>query len=136
MKATDLMIGDIVRFDDKIMKVAEIYGDTRIPLSYSCRLIDEYGSYTTGVVFPVPLTREILVANGFKGKEVMEYRFEEDGETYNLYLKEMFNKNGEQDAWGTNVGGVLPSIVTYVHELQHILRLAGLREKANSFRIE
>ena len=74
--------------------------------------------------------------NEFNGDRVMGYRFEEDGKSYNLYLKEMFNKDGQQDAWGTDICGVLPSIIMYVHELQHCLRMTGQNDLADNFKVE
>ena len=84
---------------------------------------------------PIPLTKKILELNEFSGDRIMEYRFEENHETYNLYLKEMYNREGIQDSWGTNVGGVLPSVIRYAHEVQHLLRLAGLNKLADNFKI-
>ena len=121
------MIGDWVR---------TMIGDAQVSdLHYSTVIVDTNISSYYDDVEPVPLTKDILKVNGFVGDRVMEYRFEEDGETYNVYLKEMYNDKGEQDSWGTNVGGVLPSIIMYVHELQHLLKLVGLNEKADNFLI-
>ena len=137
MKATDLMIGDIVRLDDKTMKVAEIYGSTRIPLSYSCRLIGEYGSYTTGVVFPVPLTREILIKNGWNETKPHWFYNEING----IYLAE----STADDGWiwetiCTSTDGqvcIKPiSTIKYVHELQHILRICKFTTEADNFKIK
>lgn len=138
MTANDLMIGDWVVSDihgqGKVTKIQ--MGDNgnfiEIALDKSFKRVLYGDSYFE----PIPLTREILKKNDFEGDRIMEYRFEEGGETYNLYLKEMYNRDGVQDSWGTNVGGVLPSVVMYVHELQHILRLAGLKEKADNFKIK
>lgn len=86
--------------------------------------------------YPIPLTDEILVKNGFKDyDEIKEYQFIENGEEYRFYLKKMYNKNGICDAWGTNIGGVLPSLISSVNELQQALRLAGLTEIANNFKV-
>ena len=127
MNKDNLMIGDWVRTMIGDVQVAELH--------YSTVIVDTNVSSFYDDVEPVPLTKDILKVNGFTGDRVMEYRFEEDGEQYSLYLKEMYNDKGEQDAWGTNVGGVLPSIVMYVHELQHLLKLAGLEDKASNFLI-
>lgn len=86
--------------------------------------------------YPIPLTEEILEKNGFKDyDEIREYQFIEDGEEYRFYLKKMYNKDGICDSWGTNIGGVLPSLISSVHELQHALRLAGLTDMANNFKV-
>lgn len=132
MEATDLMLGDWVMFRDTPYTIATITTQDMVMVAEGERT----KFYKAGSLKPIPLTREILAANGFKGDRVMEYRFEEDGETYNLYLKEMFNKDGKQDAWGTNICGVLPSIIMSVHELQHCLRLAGQKDLADNFKVE
>lgn len=136
MTVKDLMIGDFVLTPiGKIAKVSEISSiDNEIGVFFTTPADEDVFDITE--IKPIPLTREILKKNDFEGDRIMEYRFEEDGETYNLYLKEMYNRDGEQDSWGTSIGGVLPSVVMYVHELQHILRLAGLKEKADNFKIK
>lgn len=136
MTVKDLMIGDIVLTPiEKTAKVSEISSiDNEIGAFFTTPADEDVFDITE--IKPIPLTREILKKNDFEGDRIMEYRFEEDGETYNLYLKEMYNRDGEQDSWGTSIGGVLPSVVMYVHELQHILRLAGLKEKADNFKIK
>lgn len=87
-------------------------------------------------LYPILLTKEMLKANGFADyNKVMQYCFNEDGNTYTLTLKEAYNEDWEQNCWGVEIGGVL-SIITYVHELQSLLRLAGLNELAGNFNIK
>lgn len=124
MHYKDLMIGDWVEY--------RTYNNT----THKCHitLIDKGASYEC--CSPIPLTEEILKINGFKDYgEIKEYQFEEDGEKYKFYLKAMYNKDNVRDAWGTNIGGALPSLITYVHELQHALRLCGLEKLADDFKI-
>jgi len=97
---------------------------------------EDHGNLGNGnVLFPIPLTAEILEKNGFKDyTEIYEYQFEEDGEKYRFYIKKMY-EDGKFDCWGTNIGGVLPSLITSVNELQHALRLCGLNDLADDFKV-
>ena len=136
MTVKDLMIGDFVLTPiGKIAKVSEISSiDNEIGVFFTTPADEDVFDITE--IKPIPLTREILKKNGFKGDSVMTHHFMEDGEIYNFYFKEMFDENGEQNAWGTNICGVLPSIILYVHELQHCLRLIGQNDLADNFKIQ
>ena len=75
---------------------------------------------------PIPLTPEILEKNGWKETEYWhEY---EDGNTIIQYSL-------------SNIWGIINGIeiehfkCEYVHQLQHLLRLCGLDELANNFKI-
>lgn len=124
MKATELMIGDWYSwYAEGKEYYYQVSKDT-----FAEEAIDNFQ--------PIPLTAEILEKNGFKDyDEIKEYQFEEDGEKYRFYLKKMY-LDGKFDCWGTNVGGVLPSLIASVHELQHALRLCGLNELADNFKID
>lgn len=125
------MIGDYYTNSDKdICKVLRVYENE--VMGQGNDVLD----YTDNPI-PIQLTTEILKKNGFKDyTEIFEYQFEEDGEKYKFYLKKMYNKNNEQVCWGTNIGGVLPSLITYVHELQHALKICGLGDLADNFKVE
>ena len=129
MKATDLMIGDFVKLDDKIMKVVEIYGSTRVPLTSSCRLIGEYGTYTTGEVDPVPLTEELLRTNAWSYDEGqggwIDYR------VLNMcgVPHSISSEKGEKFFFDDSIP------ISFIHELQHCLRLVGQNDLANNFKI-
>lgn len=132
MKANELMMGDWVMHNDGTpMRVSVVKQDC-----FACSSQPHLYDYNNEF-YPIPLTPEILEANGFKDYgEIKEYQFEEDGEKYAFYLKAMYNKNNVRDAWGTNIGGVLPSVIMYVHELQHALRLCGLGEIADNLKVK
>lgn len=83
---------------------------------------------------PIPLTEEILKANGFV--------IERSRECYFIY----YSKNDEivvaleydveqKDYW-VHLGGYSNVIFKYVHELQHILRLCGLIGLADNFKVK
>lgn len=121
MKAKDLMIGDWVE-NPKHTQVFQIVGMEIMPKGDACRLKnDEYNCDTwCDRIRPIPLTEEILEANGFETDEV-QYEFY-DG--YNFLLA---NGKGISVAVGS---------IWYVHELQHALRLCGLNELADNFKVE
>ena len=82
---------------------------------------------------PIPLTREILLANGFT-KFVDGYR-----RTFYNYVVDnnlmLDISDWEDEGLKVAVGGKFREL-KYVHELQHILRLIGLGEVANNFKIK
>lgn len=118
MKATDLMIGDWVysSFSDKPVKVKSI------------NFTDGYGWVNTTLVpgtksdmslSPIPLTPEILEKNGWWQDEI-------DGTYHNT-----ISVYGRKAPFSI-LDGV---VINYVHQLQHALRLCGLDDLADSFKI-
>lgn len=97
---------------------------------------EEYTSANCNLLFPIPLTPEILKKNGFTGGEYKSYT----GDVW--YLKaEGFRKIGltmsrkESTLWGEKIKPLSPDSIghnfavpniKYVHELQHALRLLGI----------
>ena len=128
MKAVDLMIGDWVGrfFDDK--RIIEDYRQVdwirngEIGMRY-CKV------WSIGCIEPIPLTPEILEKNGFW---VME-NVNNGAEEYIAYATAglMFHYNRDNDYYFPNT----PISWKYVHELQHALRLCGLDELADNFKI-
>ena len=113
MKATELMIGDWVKSRTGMnVKIVGISHD------YPC------------VYEPIPLTAEILEKNGFVFRENNDIMC---GEYYlhnqSTFAIKMFN--------GYLVGMCMGEDLEfhYVHELQHALRLCGLNELADNFKI-
>ena len=128
MKAADLMIGDWVGrvFDDK--RIIEDYRQVdwirtgEIGMRY-CKV------WSIGCIEPIPLTHEILEKNGFW---VME-KVDNGAEEYIAYATDglIFHYNRDNDYYFPNT----PISWKYVHELQHALRLCGLDELADNFKI-
>lgn len=83
------------------------------------------------VFSPIPLTPEILEKNGFVKINSQRYDFGE-------YESNCFIKVNPKRGWihvnGKNANCNLYSH-KYVHELQHALRLCGLTELADSFKV-
>ena len=133
MEGTDLMIGDWVGvFDDEgIIK--------------DCRQVDwvrtgEIGMryhkvWAIGCIEPIPLTAEILEKNGFvlRGKTyILKWRGADihwrktDG-----YASITAPNNLKFEGWYSISNGYF----CYVHILQHALRLCGLDELADNFKV-
>lgn len=84
--------------------------------------IDYFGDFE-----PIPLTEEILIANGF-------------GKSYTDNMNAHYSKSGvgvtlNFASYTTTIMGKLV-VICYVHELQHALRLCAPRELADNFKVE
>ena len=149
LKVTDLMVGDLVQIKEKdgtklvgafrVVAIGKTYlggvisdfvKNGTISMSY---IEDEKRVYQTEVcnIEPIQLTSEILEKNGFEKEGVIEL--------YNLYAgidhrvtihddKEYMNSSNE---WYVHVDSEDYSTIagcelTYVHELQHLLRLCKI----------
>lgn len=131
MKANELMLNDWVCYD----------GDTdyECPLrvdGVSCDDVSIEGEGflggVNGVVVPIPLTEEILKVNGFEiyGHHAMLYVNNDMPEEVSIHIDyaESYDINSPDYR--------LSGLCKYVHELQHALRICGLAELADEFRIE
>ena len=131
MKLNELMIGDWVRFNDPDTKETELHRISQEDFSGN----DKFWNCFSGI----EITAEILEANGF----------EKYGNRCNIWL------NGEDFDNHTEINYridqnwfdlkrmanrlyifQLKGEVHYVHELQHLLRAAGLNKMADNFVIE
>lgn len=130
MEAKELMIGDWV----KILPVKDTlkeYNTHVKQLTYdeildSYYVEDEYNCVTLKYVEPIPLTPEILELNGFV--KHTDYYVNNENYMYIILEKSLVCIAVEL---GTNT-----FCIDYVHELQHALRLCGLTELADNFKIE
>lgn len=148
MEAKELMINDIVgtRFHAQPMRYSGIFTNyeplnekpyTRLRLMFS---ENEGLDVPECDIIPIPLTKEVLKANGFilKGKtseydhdSYYKYYVDKDDNAYELNFTPT---NGCIELFGKNrIYGI--KYIKYVHELQHALRLCGLIELADNFKI-
>ena len=143
MKVTDLMIGDLVCLKDDTqyeypMKVDGI-------LAHNISLEGEgFLGDADEIISPIPLTAEILEKNGFKYKTT-DWDVVYEGPHYGKYnLKKFHVLIGKEnvalashyDYIGQgDVDAHVFAYINYVHELQHALRLCGLNELANNFKL-
>jgi len=140
MKANELMIGDWVKSEDTICRVWCI--DWQLQLVRCHRNGQEWDT-TIEEIKPIPLTEDILKANGWEvmGKNIgmvrCLYRLSDNVRIriylhypYMLHYVDDTRTDGyEEREW--SIGNI-----TKVHELQHALRICGLNELADNFKIK
>ena len=149
MKATELMIGDWVIFGDEPLKVQHIYnnGYDDVVAEITEESINEYDvceeirDVSLVNCSPIPVTPEILEKNGFEMFKydgwVHYYRiFGNSAIPFVLHSMiggEMLSR--EVDIFSTSTDTNCGIEINYVHELQHALRLCGLDELADNFKV-
>ena len=130
MKSDDLMIGDWVK---KIHR-CDYYVNAKIVgiFKHTCDCKTNDGEIHTisylGIEH-IPLTSEILEKNGFdcSDGEVVRYNFTVGDYNGHFSLRAMYDKEDNQKGWSFYAFNVL-TIIDYVHELQHALKLCGINK--------
>lgn len=123
MKATDLMIGDWISYIPEIAEGEDSYlGEPHnIQVDLSClQKVDEL------IFVSIPLTPEILEKNGWKRNKI--FMDMKAGENINFSWTDMYGESLFQN-------GYHMCDCKYVHTLQHALRLCGLNELADNFKV-
>lgn len=124
MKATELQIGDWVKIKGHLdyNKVREIARDENMQwyISFACSAT----LFRAYEFEPIPLTTEILENNGWKHSNNLMIVSIDDSDFY----------------WSEEFGVLYKNQYNmcnckYVHQLQHALRLCGLDELADNFKI-
>lgn len=132
MKVNELMIGDWVLINGTPRKIQAVDGvDDEIMADDELYTLAEDRYHSEDKVEGVPITPEILEKNGFdiSDPEVAQYHFEEDGQRYHFSLRQMYNqKDGKPNGYSFFAFSVL-TIIDYVHELQHALRLCRIKKE-------
>ena len=125
MKATDLMIGDWVQYTcGKPIQVKELLEDgLNIEHDYAeCYGVEAY--YDD--IKPISLTPEILKKNGWKETQYW-HEYQDGKNTIQCCLPDMRGRiNGIE---------IEHFKCEYVHQYQHLLRLCGLNELADNFKV-
>lgn len=141
MKATDLMVGDWV-YNSHHKKVIQITPYDFFTHSH----INGVQSFdgipnpkpTLGIdLEPVPLTEEILEANGFfkyNPFKTIDYKMYAFPEQCNIKKERGFGIEIGNGAFYITDHCLMP--IRYVHEIQHALRLCCLHELADNFKVE
>lgn len=145
MKTTELMIGDwvigsigdrgrVVAIDDED-EYKTHHGSVRIEYSEDYAGNGEWADK----ISPIPLTAEILEKNGFKGEVYMTLDLDESSylEFYGFEhrLRKIWNGVDEWNNHSASRDITFQCQCYYVHELQHALRMCGLDELADNFKI-
>ena len=132
MKATELMIGDWV-----MVKVLSQIPNTYVLHTWTAN------DYSMDIqVKPIPLTPEILEKNGFERSVIIPSKFYRNidneqlmfcsyGSCYNLgYVH--WNESNDADIMHRLE---VQQPIMYIHQMQHALRLFGLDQLADNFKI-
>ena len=130
MKATELMVGDWVLYGEKPRQVR--YINDRVWWDGSCHN-DEIGFthhedewIAAHNAKPISLTPEMLVRNGWKETQYW-HQYQEGKNTIQCCLPDMRGRiNGIE---------IEHFKCEYVHQYQHLLRLCGLNELADNFKV-
>ena len=131
MKANELMIGDWVGrvFDDKRIDYRQVDWIRTGEIGMRYQKV-----WAIGCIEPIPLTTEILEKNGF----VFDCDFWTIANPrYNNVRMVTYYSIGDDvaDAFLGHWAFDENYAIDYVHELQHALRLCGLNELADNFKI-
>ena len=121
MKASDLMIGDYVTATPSGMLIQVAAVHKRKVAYHACT--NKLSWVREGLLRPIPLTREILEKNGMKFRTNVGW-FAEDDE----YFLEISTK-GDNVYWTINDWEYSLLKLNYVHELQHALKLCGIKKE-------
>lgn len=132
MKANELMIGDLVYYshtEDGIAPYKEVIRIKAEDLCQDACIIEAHYE-------PIPLTSEILEKNGFEN-DFYEEESIADYHTIRLEGYSLKYNIGEIDGYlvtwcngsinvTTDMHGCVQKDISYVHELQHCLKLVGI----------
>ena len=144
MKATELMIGDYVKYQGHIYIIEEISAKGWIHLAHPKAKIriNMTSDYIIDLLEPIPLTKEILEKNGFTQCVTAPCGY------YNAPVYDMFgilfhiSEDTYEDTWHIGVftdhndNNFVLYNLCYVHELQHVLKLCGFNELADTFKVK
>ena len=115
MKVCELMVGDLVSHDGKVIRVDAVH---KRKIGYH-KTNDKLTWLFDGQFQPIQLTPEILEKNGFEG--IKEGRFPS---LRNYYNDIIFQLEGIKEEGNYKILYIFKNIpILYVHELQHALRL-------------
>lgn len=141
MKATELMIGDLVRWNYNIEKIREIidYGKGQYIINgewkvgEDCDDICEEGMSLYDLE-PIPLTPEILEKNGFGRSNTIYFHTAYKYKDPNLPMYVGIEMPNEEIGFHFSFD-VFGYFCHYVHELQHYIRIHGFNDLADNFKI-
>lgn len=132
MKVTDLMLGDLILINNAPHRIQAIDSiDAEILADDELYYVGEDRCHSEDKIEGIPITTEILENNGFI--KVNSQRYDYGSPDNDCYVKVNPKKNMIH-VNGRNANSNLYSH-SFVHELQRALRLCGLNELADNFKI-
>lgn len=143
MKATELMVGDLVCLKDDIKCELPLKIDGVLTNDISLEGEGFLGG-AEGLIRPIPITPEMLVKNGFYDRNTQWY-YKRFGSyvCFDIAISLVYREievskvcgagtDCEEEEYGSSI--VFDNDIC-VHELQHALRLCGLNELADNFKL-
>lgn len=143
MKITELMIGDLVCLKDDIKCELPLKIDGILTNDISLEGEGFLGG-AEGLIRPIPITPEMLVKNGFYDRNAQWY-YKRFGSyvCFDIAISLVYREievskvcgagtDCEEEEYGSSI--VFGNDIC-VHELQHALRLCGLNELADNFKV-
>lgn len=125
IKCRDLMVGDFVCLKDDTKYELPLKVDGIIEDDISLEGEGFLGGFD-GLIRPIPLTPEILEKNGWKETQYW-HEYQDGKNTIQCCLPDMRGRiNGVE---------IENFKCEYVHQYQHLLRICGLDELANNFKV-
>lgn len=125
MDIKDLMIGDWVKVNGKIVKVTDVFADG---IGYNLQIGPVIYEITVKIdnIHPIPITPKILKKNGFKKRDMYYVLKVKEGFElmYYPYLGAFRYEYRGKELLFKSLNGI-----NYVHLLQHILRLCAIEKE-------
>ena len=137
MKAAELMVGDLVCLKDDIKCELPLKIDGVLTNDISLEGEGFLGG-AEGLIRPIPITPEILEKNGWERDIDKEWEYN-NSHILPHYCYQWEKRNVKIEMYAGLEGFTISLIIGRrfyaVHELQHALRLCGLNEIADNFKI-
>ena len=139
MKLTDLAIGDLVLINNTPHKIQAIDSiDAEILADDELYYVGEDRCHSEDKIEGIPLTPEILEKNGWERDIDKEWVYN-NSHILPHYCYQWEKRNVKIEMYAGLEGFTISLIIGHrfytVHELQHALRLCGLNELANNFKL-
>lgn len=143
MKATELMIGDLIFINNTPHKIQAIDSiDAEILADDELYYVGEDRCHSEDKIEPIPLTPEILEKNGFERSVIIPSNFYRNTDNERLifcphsscYDLGYVHWNESNDADIMHRLEVQQPIM-YIHQMQNALRLFGLDQLADNFKV-
>lgn len=130
MRLCELMVGDLVLHDGKVIRVDAVH---KRKIGYH-KTKDKLTWLFCGQFEPIQLTHEILEKNGFEKDELIESYNHYCGMDNRVSLNDDFYYINSRNTWYVHIDSedystIASCELTYVHELQHILRLCKIKKE-------
>lgn len=134
MRADELQIGDFIMYNPNVF-IEDEYEPSHKCYPSQIKNGEDIDLACEGCYEPIQLTEEILKKNGFEEDKYKIYTIPDA--MYDQIKIDILDQSSISIGNTFDEYGLLNSFtyIAYVHELQHALRLCGLNELANNFKV-